>query len=140
MTISELNNADCWCQNVFHFRGIVDQGTLSYGWLLGRRPTNCIAVFQCSVAVLQCCSSVTDLGCWCSLPPFHHQKLPRIPQPAFRNARANTPRGLTQFDQHLLPARKMIQGVFLTGPPHFQYRKEKWLLANQSCCSMKFFI
>ena len=31
-------------------------------------------------------------------------------------------------------------GCFLTGPPHFQYRKEKRLLANRSCCSMKFFI
>ena len=29
---------------------------------------------------------------------------------------------------------------FLTGPPHFQYRKEKRLSANQSCCYVKFFI
>ena len=34
-----------------------------------------------------------------------------------------------------------IYGVFfLAGPPHFQYRKEKRLLANGSCCSMRFFI
>ena len=36
----------------------------------------------------------------------------------------------------------MIEGVFFTGPPHFQYRKEKSLLAGQKHCenTLKFFI
>ena len=36
---------------------------------------------------------------------------------------------------HLLTHR-----VFLFGPPNFRYQKEKRLLANQSYCSMKFFL
>ena len=40
----------------------------------------------------------------------------------------------------LVKSANIIQGVFLTGPPHFQYQKEKLLLANGSGCSRKFFI
>ena len=38
------------------------------------------------------------------------------------------------------PRQGSYRVFFLTGPPHFQYRKEKRILANQSCCYMRFFI
>ena len=45
-----------------------------------------------------------------------------------------------EFDLKLKLPEALYRVCFLTGPPNFQYRKEKRLSANQSCCYMKFFI